>query len=146
MLPNIWNNRGLQSGQPLDNFLDNFFNGLQSNGPESNQAWTPRVDVHENDKDVYLDVEVPGIRKKDIHVEVKNGTLTISGERTTERQTEDADSCRVERQYGKFERSFELSDAVKSDDISAAYKDGVLTLTVPKAEKAIPKEIQIVVK
>ena len=81
--------------------------------------------------------------KKDINVAVKENVLTISGERSHKEETKEKNYYKVERQYGKFERSFHLPETVDSEKISASYKDGVLTLTIPKVEKAKPKEIPI---
>ena len=146
MLPQIWRHRGALRGPSFEDFVDRFFYGWPEINRENTGGWSPRVDVHESDKEIYLDVELPGIDKKDIKVELKDSTLTISGERTDERNVEDSQSCRVERSYGHFERSFSLPDSVEPGKVSAEYKNGVLSLTVPKAEKALPKEIQVTVK
>jgi len=146
MLPIIWRNRGSLAAPTADDLVDRFFYGWPFSDRDTDVAWTPRVDVHETDKEINIDVELPGIDKKDVKVEVKDNTLSISGERKDEKKSKDADSCRIERHYGKFERTFGLPDTIQSDKISAGYKDGVLTLTLPKAEKALPKEIAIDVK
>jgi len=146
MLPEIWKNRGSLLGPSMDDFVERFFYGWPTFESESEYSWSPRVDVHETDKEILIDVEIPGLDKKDIKVEVKNNTLTISGERKSERTSKDTQCCRVERHYGKFERTFGLPDTVKADKVSAEYKNGVLALTLPKSEKAIPKEVQISVQ
>jgi HSP20 family protein len=146
MLPAIWRHKGSLAGPTFDDLFDSFFYGWPSQNSEVKGYWNPRVDVHENEKSVYLDIDLPGIDKKDIKVEVKDHTLTISGERKEEHKSEDSRCYRSERSYGKFERSFNLSDTVESDKVAAEYKNGVLTLTVPKTEKAMPKEIQVAVK
>jgi len=146
MLPEIWRNRGSLLGPSLDDFIEKFFYGWPTFDRDADYKWSPRVDIHETDKEIFIDVELPGIDKKDIKVEVKDNTLTISGERRSERKTEDAQSCRVERHYGRFERSFGLPETVDTDKVAAEYRNGVLTLTLPKTEKAIPKEIRVEVK
>ena len=146
MLPEIWRNRGSLLGPSLDDFIEKFFYGWPTFDKDADYTWSPRVDIHETDKEIFIDVELPGIDKKDIKVEVKDNTLTISGERKSERKAEDAQSCRVERHYGKFERSFGLPETVNTDKVTAEYRNGVLTLTLPKVEKAIPKEIRVEVK
>ena len=146
MLPEIWRHRGALRGPSFEDFVDRFFYGWPTVNRENSVGWSPMVDVNESDKEIYIDVELPGIDKKDIKVELKDNTLTLSGDRADERKIENSQSCRVERSYGHFERSFGLPDSVKSDKVSAEYNNGVLSLTVPKAEKAIPKEIQVTVK
>ena len=146
MLPEIWRNRGSLLGPSMDDFVEKFFYGWPSFERDIDYTWTPRVDVHETEKEVLIDVEVPGLEKKDIKVEVKDNTLTISGERKSERKTESTQCCRVERHYGRFERTFGLPDTVRRDKVNAEYKNGVLTLSLPKTEKAIPKDIPIEVK
>jgi len=146
MLPKVWSNRGLLLSPSLDDFVDGFFTRWPSFEGDTEYTWSPRVDVHETDKDILIDVEVPGIEKKDIKIEVKNNNLTISGESKSERKTEEAQCFRVERRYGKFERTFGLPDTVQTDKVTATYKNGILNLTLPKTEKAIPKEVQIEVK
>jgi len=146
MLPEIWRNKGSLLSPSFDDFVERFFYGWPTLERDADYTWSPRVDISESEKEINLDVELPGLDKKDIKVEVKDNTLTISGERTSERKSEDARCCRTERHYGRFERSFGLPDTVKGDKVSAEYKNGVLTLKLPKTVKAIPKEVQIAIK
>ena len=146
MLPDIWRNRGSLMAPTMDDFVERFFYGWPSFTGDTDVTWSPRTDINETDRDIVIDVEVPGMKKEDITVEVKNNTLTISGERTQEKKSDDAECCRVERHYGKFERTFGLPDTIKADKVAAAYKDGVLTVTLPKSEKAVPKQIAVDVK
>ena len=146
MLPAIWRNRGEYLEPTLDNFVERFFYGLPTFSRDTDISWTPSVDVHETDKDILIDAELPGIDKKDIKVEVKNNVLSISGERKQEKKVEDSEYYRVESHYGKFERTFGLPDTISTDKVSATYKNGVLKITLPKTEKALPKEISIDVK
>ena len=143
MLPELWRRRGALHGPTLNDFVDRFFYGWPAFDEETDIKWTPRVDINETEKDVIIEAELPGIEKKDVKVEVKDNLLTISGERTREKNTE---NCCVERHYGKFERSFNLGDTVNADKVAAAYKNGILTLNLPKKEAALPKEISIEVK
>ena len=143
MLPELWRRRGALHGPTLNDFVDRFFYGWPAFDEETDIKWTPRVDINETEKDVIIEAELPGIEKKDVKVEVKDNLLTISGERTREKKTE---NCCVERHYGKFERSFNLGDTVNADKVAAAYKNGILTLNLPKKEAALPKEISIEVK
>jgi len=109
----------------------------------SPQGWAPLLDVHE-DKDAYsIRVELPGMRREDIEVSLQNDALVISGERKAETLKEDTEVHRQERSYGKFSRVLTLPSAVAGDQVKAAYKDGILTVTLPKAEAAKPKAIAV---
>ena len=129
----------------MADWFDRFFFGWPIYSGEG-VTWAPRVDVHETDKEIHLYIDLPGVNKDDIKVEIKNNVLTISGERKQMPKGEKAEYSRVERNYGKFERSFGLPDIVNTDSIGANYKDGVLTVTLQKTEKAMPKKIAVEVK
>ena len=146
MLPSLWRNKGSLIAPTMEDFIEKFFYGWPGIVKDAELTWVPRVDVNETDKDIILDVELPGIDKKYVKVEVKDNILSISGERNQEKKTDNAESCRIERHYGKFERTFALPDTVLTDNVSAKYKDGILILTLPKTEKAKPKEIAVQVK
>ena len=146
MLPDLWKNRGSLVAPTMDDFIEKFFYGWPSFVGERDLTWNPRTDVNETDREIIIDVEVPGLKKTDVKVEVKNNTLTISGERKQEEKTEKPEYSRIERHYGRFERTFGLPETVQTDNIAAAYKEGVLTITLPKTQKAIPKEITVDVK
>ena len=146
MLPDIRRNRGSMPGPTMDDFVERFFYGWPTWERTSDVAWRPRVDVHEGDTEIAIDVELPGLEKKDIKVEVKNNTLTVSGERTREERYEKAAGYTTERHYGLFERTFGLPETVAADKVSAEYKNGILSLILPKTEKAIPRELDIAVK
>ena len=146
MLPTIWRNVGSLAAPSFDDFIDRFFNDRPGFYRNSDVKWAPRTDVHETEKEILVDVELPGIDKKDVKVELKENVLTISGERKYENKSKDGKNRLIERHYGEFTRSFTLPDTVENDKISAAYKNGILTLTLPKAEKALPKEINVEVK
>jgi HSP20 family protein len=105
--------------------------------------WYPSVDVLES-KDAYLiRAELPGMKKEEINVEVKDGTLALSGERKSEQPAEGVEYRHMERVAAKFWRSFTLPETVKQDGIEATYKDGILEVRVPKAEEAKPRQIEI---
>lgn len=142
MVPDVW---GRSSIMPMTDWFDRLFGGWPTYSAEAG-SWTPRVDVHETDREIHLYVEVPGVNREDVKVEIKNNVLTISGERKPEPENEKSEYTHVERNYGKFDRTFALPNTVKSDSIGAAYKDGVLTVTLTKTEKAMPKEIAVEVK
>ena len=105
--------------------------------------WTPLVDLSENDKAFIIRAELPDVKKEDVKVIVENGILRISGERHLEKEEKGKKYHRIERAYGSFERSFSLPDNCKPDDMTADYKDGMLTLSVPKTNGANPKAIEV---
>ena len=110
---------------------------------EAGRAWYPAVDILES-KDAYvLRAELPGMNKEDFNLELKEGTLTLTGERKFTKPAEGVQYRTVERVNGKFVRSFTLPETVKHDGIQATYKDGILEVHIPKAEAAKPRQIQI---
>jgi HSP20 family protein len=109
-------------------------------------AWSPAVDVAEDDNAITIKADLPEVEKKDIHVSVENGTLTIRGERKREKEEKKKNYHRIERSYGSYERSFSLPESVDKDRIGAECKNGVLTLTLPKRPEAKAKAIGIEVK
>lgn len=107
--------------------------------------WTPLVDIYE-DRDQYtLEAELPGLTREDFDIKVDHHSLTLSGERKFERQTESGDYKRVERSYGAFTRVFTLPDAVDTEKVSAEYKDGLLRIVLPKKEEVKPRQIKVAV-
>ena len=109
----------------------------------SRSKWHPAVDVLESKDSYLIRAEVPGMKKEDIHVEVKDGTLVLSGESKSEKPAEGVEYRHVERISAKFYRSFALPETVKQDGIDAKYKDGILEIRVPKAEQSKPRQIEI---
>jgi HSP20 family protein len=107
------------------------------------RAWAPVLDVHEDADNFVIRAELPGLKRNDISVSLQDGALVISGERTVEKVEEGVEVHRQERFYGKFQRALTLPTPVAADKIKAQYKDGVLTVTLPKAEEAKPKQIDI---
>jgi len=123
----------------LSHLLDDSHVGMST----ETEQWAPRVDIRETDDALLVQAELPGIDKKDIHLEVKDGVLTLSGERRYEKEVKEENVHRVERAYGKFSRSFSLPTNVDADKVSANMKDGVLEVRLPKRESAKPKAIAI---
>lgn len=106
--------------------------------------WIPAVDIYENnDQEIVLRAELPGIAKEDIDLHVENNTLTLKGERKREQEIKDDQYHRIERSYGTFSRSFSLPSRVDTDKVRADFKDGVLTITLPLKEEARPKQIAV---
>jgi HSP20 family protein len=123
-----------------DLFGDNF--GRSWAQPNASK-WNPAVDVLESKDSYLIRAELPGMKKEDIKVEVKDGTLTLSGETKSEKPAEGVEYRHVERVDAKFWRSFSLPETVKQDGIEATYQDGVLEIRVPKAEEAKPRQIEV---
>jgi len=123
----------------LSHLLDDSHVGMST----ETEQWAPRVDIRETDDALLVQAELPGIDKKDVHLEVKDGVLTLSGERRYEKEVKEENVHRVERAYGKFSRSFSLPTNVDADKVSANMKDGVLEVRLPKRESAKPKAIAI---
>ena len=107
--------------------------------------WAPPLDVHQDRDSVYVKVELPGLKKEDIEISVQEGILSISGERKQEKETREGDSFRSERFFGRFHRSVALPTTVDANAVKAVYKDGILSITLPKAEEAKPKQIEVAV-
>jgi len=105
--------------------------------------WAPLVDIAEDQKEYLIKVELPEVQKDDVKVTVESGTLTISGERKAEKQQNGRKFHRVERFYGRFERSFSIPEDAEASDVKAEFKDGVLRVHLAKSEKARPKQIEV---
>ena len=132
---------------PLTNlrvFEDAFTRFL--NEPQTNRPWTPAVDIFETENDLVLKADLPDVDQKDIDVRVENQTLTIAGQRKFEKQESTKGFHRIERSYGNFVRSFAVPSSFNTEEISAEYKNGVLSVTLPKKEAAKPRQVKIEVK
>lgn len=108
-----------------------------------NAVWSPLADISEDDDKYVVKLDLPGIDKKDVKLSFTDGQITISGERKQENEEKNAKYHRVERMYGKYYRSFALPTKIKEDKIDAQFKNGQLTITIPKADEVKPKEIEI---
>jgi HSP20 family protein len=107
------------------------------------KAWTPAVDVYEDEDSFLIKLELPEVNRDDVKVSLNEGTLSIAGERRVENEEKRENYHRVERSYGQFYRSFTLPPNVNTEAINAQFKDGVLRLTLPKREEAKPKQIEV---
>jgi HSP20 family protein len=127
----------------INDLFDDTF-GRARNYPVSTAGvWVPPVDILESKDSYLIRAELPGMKKEDFNLEVKDGTLTLSGERKFEETANGVEYHRVERVTGKFSRSFYLPQTVKHDGIKASYRDGILEVHVPKAEDAKPRQITV---
>jgi HSP20 family protein len=117
----------------------------QTNGKETMIVadWVPAVDVSETEGEFHIKAEIPDVKKEDVKVTLEDGVLTIQGQRKQEKEDKGTKYHRVERTYGSFVRSFTLPDLVDEEKVKAEFKDGVLTLQLPKSEKAKPKAIEV---
>ena len=106
-------------------------------------GWTPAFDVYEEKDNFVVKAELPGMKKEDINVSLHDGDLIISGERKSETKGEGTEVYRAERFFGKFQRSVSLPATVAANSVKAEYKDGVLTVTLPKSEEAKPRQIEV---
>jgi len=129
---------------PLANLhlFEDAFNRMLTE-PQTNRPWAPAVDIYETENELVLKADVPDVDMKDIDVRVENQTLTIAGERKFENQDAGNGFHRIERSYGNFVRSFAVPNAFDTENVAAAYKNGVLTVTLPKKETAKPRQIKV---
>lgn len=135
-------NPNVTTREPLFRLFDTFLNDLQ--GEEvANRSWMPPVDIQEREDGYRLQAELPGLTKDDINITLENNILRLSGERKFEKDVKKESYHRIERTYGTFTRSFALPSQVNGEGVQAAFENGVLTITVPKAEQAKPRKIAI---
>jgi HSP20 family protein len=109
-------------------------------------TWTPAVDIYETPETIVLKAELPGLSREDIEIQIRDNALTLKGERRFAKDVQQENYLRIERAYGAFQRSFTLPATIQQDKIRAVFRDGVLELTLPKAEEAKPKKIAIEVR
>ena len=127
----------------VNRLFDDMFPEIREGVDTGLMEWRPMVDTYEKDDAIIVNAELPGVKKDDISIDVKNNILTISGERKDEEDVNEDNFFRKERFYGKFQRSFTLPENVDPDQVDAAYKDGVLEVKIPKTEESSAKKIEI---
>ncbi len=133
---------------PFTRFFDDIMSDLESELPEvgdafSGRRFAPAIDVYEDDKQVGIKAELPGMTKDDVEITVENGVLTLRGEKEQTEEQEGKDYHRVERRYGRFERSFRLPEYADETSADATFSDGILTISLPKEETAKAKTIEV---
>jgi len=128
--------------QEVNRLFDNFF-GRPAMMQTGERLWQPLADMYETKDDLFVTFEVPGVREKDVNVSITGDLLTVRGERKWDKEQKDESYHRLERVYGKFERSVALPVPVQADKVKATYRDGVLEIKLPKADEIKPKEIKI---
>jgi len=124
-------------------FDGRFFSPVWLSEESGLRDWAPVVDIYDHDEKIVVKAELPGVDKKDIHVDVKDGVMTLRGERSFENEVKEGNYHRKERAFGKFHRSFTLPEGLDPDKVEADYKDGVLKIEIPKPEEKKPKKITI---
>ncbi len=132
----------------MNSLFDNFFRGgFGSETLESRMGlFTPQIDVSETDKEIKISAELPGMDEKDIEVSLSKDMLTIKGEKKEEKEDKGKDYYSMERSYGSFSRTIPLSDEVQDNKVDATFKKGVLTITLPKSEKAVKETKKVAIK
>ncbi len=109
----------------------------------SGRPWTPAVDIAENENELVLTADIPGVKMEDVDIKIEDGTLTLSGKREFQKEEKNGGYHRIERSYGAFHRAFTLPESVDVDKVGAAYENGVLKVTLPKKEVAKPRSIKV---
>jgi HSP20 family protein len=136
-------NIGLFSDE-LDDLFEGFFRPMRSMYEEMGKSLVPPIDLVENENDYVIKAELPGVRKEDVDITVQNGVLTINAESRAEAEEKTGGRViRQERRYGKYVRSMRLGSKIDESKVKASYKDGILELTLPKAEEVKPKKINV---
>jgi len=138
-----WNWSPLDQLTTLRDEINRFFEPGAFNGGSQFNMWSPVLDVAEDKENVVVTVELPGMKREEIDIALHDGMLSISGERKDEKKSGEGESYRLERYYGRFQRTVALPKPVNSETVKATYKDGILTVTLPKTEEAKPRQIQI---
>lgn len=126
----------------LDHTLRQVFGG-RSNTTNTPVMWTPNTDLREDDNEIVIKMDIPGVKPDDVDIELTRDNLVVKGERKFEDIEKRKDYVRIERQFGTFQRSWTIATAVQADAIKAEFKDGVLAITLPKAEAAKPRKVQV---
>jgi HSP20 family protein len=130
----------------MDRVFDRFMRGGGSVDDGTTSTIMPPVDIIEHDNEYIVKVDLPGVKKEDVKITITNDVLTLRGEKTEEKEHKGKNYHRMERGIGSFQRSFTLPTSVKSDKIEAEFRDGILTISLPKPEEAKPKQIEVKVK
>lgn len=142
--PELWNWSAFDQLTNLRDEINRLFESPVENGSSSVfNSWAPTLDVYEDKDNLIVRAELPGMNKEDIDISLHDNAITISGERKNEKKYEHGKTSRDERFFGRFTRSVSLPKQVDGSRVKASYKDGLLTVTLPKAEEAKPRQIQI---
>ena len=127
----------------MNKLFEDTFTGRGEDKELVSSAWAPAVDIYENENEIVLTAEIPGINEKDVEIKIEDNTLTLKGERKFEKETKEENYHRIERSYGSFYRAFTLPHSVDPDKIEAVHENGVLKITMPKRQELKPKTVLI---
>lgn len=142
--PDVWGWSPFDQLFSIRNEINRLFESPQQNGgSDVFNTWAPALDLYEDKDALVLRAELPGLKKEDIDISLHENVVSISGERRNEKKYEGGETSREERFFGRFTRSLKLPKSVDPAGVKAVYKDGVLTVTLPKAEEAKPRQIEI---
>jgi len=133
----------LMKPQPFTRDVDRLFAAFFATDRDQSRRWVPPVDLVEAEDHFVLKADLPGLTEQDVSIEVQDGTLTISGERGAEHESEERGWYRIERSFGSFSRSLTLPDGVNADGITARFENGVLEVSIPKPEERKPRRVEI---
>ena len=130
----------------VNRLFDSFLPDFPWRGDVLEGSWIPKVDISETNGELAVAAELPGLNRDDVSIRIENNVLTLKGEKKQEEENKATNYHRIERNYGAFSRSFSLPSTVDASKVRAAFRDGVLTITLPKTEEAKGKEIPIEVE
>ncbi len=136
--------RGINIHNEMDRFFGNYFGNIKDvSDSDTDSVWIPKADISDTENDVFVTLELPGVKKDDVKISIQDNVLTVRGEKKPEGEKKEK-NCRCdERSYGKFQRDFNLAYTVEAKKVKADFKDGVIKIVMPKAEEAKIKEIPI---
>jgi HSP20 family protein len=127
----------------VNRIFDTFFGGRDTDGGSYARRWVPAMDLVETDEHLVLKADLPGLSKDDVNIDIKEGVLTVSGERRSEREDKGEGYYRVERAFGGFSRSLSLPEGIDAERVTADFADGVLEVRIPKPEERKPHRVAI---
>jgi HSP20 family protein len=139
----LWHRSPFEAVNRLQDEVQRLFDAPADFGTQFFNVWAPALDVYEDKENIVVKLEVPGMKKEDFEIGLHGGVLSIAGERHLEEKRQKAAGYRTERFEGRFQRSVTLPKAVQTDKVKASYKDGILTVSLPVAEEARPKQIVV---
>ena len=141
----LWESRFPSLREEMDKMFEDFF-GKPGCPSIAEGAWVPPIDVEETKKDIVVIMDIPAIDPKEVSISIMEDRVTIKGERKREEEVKEVSCYRSERTYGSFQRIIQLPAEVVGDKAKASYKDGVLKITIPKSQRAVPKEVKVEVQ